>query len=420
MKRFHLNRRDLLRGAGVAGTGAVLATGGYTLLQQRDAALSSSVRDHSQETVPFYGPHQAGITTPAQDHLHFATFDLLSPTLSEIRGLMRIWTSAAASMCAGKSIGEGEFNLQSPPPDTGEAMEHGPSRLTITVGFGPTFFVKEGRDRFGLAKNRPPALIDIPALPGDALKPEQSGGDLCVQACADNPQVAFHAVRNLTRLARGLAVLRWSQLGFSRTATTSKGQATPRNLMGFKDGTANIKAEDANVVRQFVWASDADGPHWMAGGSYLVARRIRIHIESWDRDSLLDQEQTIGRHKLNGAPIGGHDEFAPLDLNAKDKDGNPLIPLQSHVRLARGDDTIKLLRRGYSFTDGMDRVTGELDAGLFFISYQRDPRTQFVPLQTRLGREDALNEYITHTGSALFACPPGMNEGEYFGQSLLQ
>ncbi|CAA9438656.1 MAG: Ferrous iron transport peroxidase EfeB, partial [uncultured Rubrobacteraceae bacterium] len=247
----------------------------------------------------------------------------------------------------------------------------------------------------------------------------RSDGDLCVQACADDPQVAFHAVRNLVRISRGLAVVRWSQLGFGRTASTSKTQATPRNLMGVKDGTNNIKAEDEDLMNRHVWVPDEDGPSWMVGGTYLVARRIRMLIEVWDRVSLGEQEASIGRHKYSGAPIGKGDEFDPVDLKATDESGEPLIAPDAHVRLARQSDEEKILRRGYSFTDGFDAERGQLDAGLFFISFQRDPHKQFVPLQQRLAANDRLNEYIRHTSSALFACPPGATKGEFVGERLL-
>jgi deferrochelatase/peroxidase EfeB len=248
-------------------------------------------------------------------------------------------------------------------------------------------------------------LRELEALPGDELEPERSGGDLCVQACADDPQVVFHAVRNLARIGRGVVAMRWSQLGFGRTSRTTAAQATPRNLMGFKDGTNNLTAEDAAALDRFVWA---DGPEWLRGGTYMVARRIRMLIEVWDRASLSDQEETIGRVKGSGAPLGGRAEHDPVHVSA--------LPADSHVALAHRDD-VKLLRRGYSFTDGFDVERGQLDAGLFFIAFVRDP-AQFVALQRRLGSSDKLNEYIEHTGSALFAVPPGVRGGGFIADRL--
>jgi deferrochelatase/peroxidase EfeB len=159
-----------------------------------------------------------------------------------------------------------------------------------------------------------------------------------VQACSGDPQVAFHAVRNLARIGRGAVVMRWSQLGFGRTATTSRSQDTPRNLMGFKDGTANIRAEDSEAMDRFVWLGRGDGPTWMRGGSYMVTRRIRMLLEVWDRSALEDQEQTIGRAKYSGAPLGGNEESDPLDLEAK-SGGKPVIPADAHVRLASDRST---------------------------------------------------------------------------------
>ena len=186
--------------------------------------------------------------------------------------------------------------------------------------------------------------------------------------------------------------------------------------MGFKDGTNNIRAENTDLMDRYVWVKE--GPDWMKDGTYLVARRIRMLIEVWDRTALQEQEQTIGRHRASGAPLGKTDEFDAVDLKAKGPDGLPLTPLDSHVRLARKDKRERMLRRGYSFTDGMDQRTGQLDAGLFFISFQHDPHKQFVPLQRRLGQNDRLTEYIQHTGSAVFACPPGVGHDGYVGQQL--
>ena len=214
--------------------------------------------------------------------------------------------------------------------------------------------------------------------------------------------------------------MRWSQLGFSKTAATTQDEETPRNLMGFKDGTNNVRVEETAAFDEHIWAG-SEGPAWMQGGSYLVTRRIRMLIEVWDRASLGDQEATIGRTKVGGAPLGGAAEFDTANLSTPAAGEKPTIPLDAHIRLAAPatNGGHRILRRGYSFTDGMDAF-GQLDAGLFFICYQRDPRQQFVPIQQRLAENDALNEYIKHTGSALFACPPGLaNADDWFGRALL-
>jgi len=394
-----LTRRGLIAGAGAVGAG--LALGGVEL----ERALGDS-GGGSAKQVPFHGAHQAGIATAAQDRLHFAAFDVTAERRSDLRDLLRAWTEAAERMTAGELVGEIDEQA-APPVDTGEALGLPPSRLTITFGLGPTLF----DERFGLASRKPAELTELPPLPGDELEPDRSGGDLCVQACADDPQVVFHAVRNLARIGRGAVVMRWSQLGFGRTSSTSRSQATPRNLMGFKDGTNNIKLEDTDALAQHVWV---ERPGWLRGGTYLVARRIRMLIEVWDRASLGDQEATIGRVKDSGAPLGGHGEFDPVDLASK------RIPADAHIRLAAPSTNggNKILRRGYSFTDGMDERLGQLDAGLFFISFQQHPAA-FVELQRRLGGSDALNEYIVHTGGGLFAVPPGVSPGGYVGQTLL-
>jgi deferrochelatase/peroxidase EfeB len=406
-----ISRRTLLKSAGVGAAGITLGAGGY-LVGQESAEASGG----GTGSVPFYGEHQAGIDTPAQDRLFFASFDLLTESPAELRELMREWTRAAAEMTAGELIGDVNDVELAPPDDTGETVGLLPSNLTVTFGFGPGLFEKRG---LGLAARRPPPLREIPPLPADELNPAESGGDVCVQACSDDPQVAFHAIRNLARIGRGTVAMRWSQLGFGRTSSTSRAQDTPRNLMGFKDGTVNIKAEDGDAMDRHVWVDE--GPAWMHGGSYLVTRRIRMLLEIWDRSSLEDQEQTIGRAKYSGAPLGGEDEFEPLPLDEKQSSGLPTIPVDAHVRLASAqlNDGERILRRGYSFTDGVDESLGELEAGLFFIAFQRDPEKQFVAIQRRLGSSDALNEYIKHVGSAVFAVPPGARKGGYVGEALL-
>jgi deferrochelatase/peroxidase EfeB len=400
-----LSRRALLASAAGGGIAAA-AGGGFVLGREGDSEPTSA----ADQTVPFHGRHQAGIATPAQDRLHFAAFDVEDGLRADdLRGLLRAWSGAAERMAAGRLVGDANHEALAPPQDTGEALGLAPARLTVTFGLGPSLF----DERFGLVGLRPAPLRQLPALPGDELDRERSGGDLCVQACADDPQVAFHAVRNLARIGRGAVTVRWSQLGFGRTSSTSRAQATPRNLLGFKDGTANLKAEDVQALARHVWvAGDRAGePSWLRNGTYLVARRIRMLIEVWDRTSLGDQEQTIGRRKASGAPLGERDEFATLKVDR--------LPADSHVRLAAPSSNggAALLRRGYSFTDGLDDRLGQLDAGLFFLSFQRDPDA-FVRVQRQLGSNDALNEYIKHVGSGVWAIPPGASPGGWVGQTL--
>jgi len=410
-----VTRRRVL---GVAGAGVLAGAsgaGGFAIRAARDDSAAAGL------THPFHGEHQAGIVTPAQDRLHFASFDVTTDSRDELVTLLRVWTDAAAAMTTGHAVGSTvATHYDSPPTDTGEALGLSAAGLTLTFGFGPTLFEKDGRDRFGLGARQPKALRRLPHFPADNLDLSRSDGDLCVQACANDPQVAVHAIRNLARIGFGTVAVRWAQLGFGRTSSTSKAQDTPRNLFGFKDGTANLKVEEAGDVEDFVWVAGGDDARadWLAGGSYLVARRINMHIETWDRTSLREQEALIGRDRAHGAPLSGGTEFSEIDLGTAGRDG-PLIPLNSHVRLAHPtlNNGTRLLRRGYNFTDGSDRL-GRLDAGLFFIAFVRDPDRHYIPMQRQLASHDGLMEYLQHTGSGLWAVPPGIRPGEYVGQPL--
>ncbi|WP_394552498.1 iron uptake transporter deferrochelatase/peroxidase subunit [Agromyces sp. MMS24-JH15] len=421
-----VSRRGMLGllGVGAAGAavGAVGAASAIGAAAGASGAAAASSTASGSRAYEFHGPHQAGITTPAQDRLHFAAFDV-SDALDRdgLMALLADWTAAAARLTQGLEVEEGGAvggSDYAPPADTGEAQGLPAAGLTITFGFGPTLFVAaDGADRFGLAARRPSLLEPLPRFQGDALEPERTGGDLCVQACADDPQVAVHAIRNLSRIAFGRASLRWSQLGFGRTSSTSTAQATPRNLFGFKDGTANLKVEEHAAVEEHVWVGSSDGPAWLSGGSYLVARRIRMVIENWDRVQLGEQESLVGRAKGSGAPLSGGTEFTEPDFEAEGPTGAPLVAPTSHVALAHPSNNggVRMLRRGYNFVDGNDAL-GRLDAGLFFLSYQRSPQ-QFVDVQTALAA-DGLNEYLKHVGSAIFAVPGGIGEGEFVGQAL--
>jgi len=358
--------------------------------------------------------------------MHFVALDVITDDRDELIGLLQRWTEAAARMTQGEPagpIGPVQGPTNAPPDDTGEAIGLPPSGLTITFGFGPGLFADgEGKDRFGLADRRPEALEPLPLFSADVLEERRTGGDLCIQACADDPQVAVHAIRNLVRIGFGVTAVRWSQLGFGRTSTTSTSQDTPRNLFGFKDGTANVKAEDAADLDEHIWVGADDstdaGAGWLAGGSYLVTRRINMTIEVWDRQPLGDQEQFIGRTKDSGAPLSGGEEFSDPDFELPARNG-PIIPVDAHVRIVHPtqNDGVRMLRRGYNFVDGSNDLGG-LDAGLFFIAYVRDPRTHFIPVQRAMAGNDALMEYLRFTGQAVFAVPPGIKPGEHVGQAL--
>ncbi len=409
-----LSRRGLL-GLAIGGSVAGLAVGTGAGLTGGVALGRARAADDAHSAYDFFGEHQAGITTPVQDHLHFASFDMMPRTdRDDLISLLQDWTYAASRMAQGLEVsatGAVGGPAEAPPDDTGEALGLPAAGLTITFGFGPGLFENEDGDRYGIAAQRPAGLERLPAFLGDDLDPQTSHGDLCVQACADDPQVAVHAIRNLSRIAFGRARLRWSQLGFGKTSRTTATQATPRNLFGFKDGTANILADDTEALRDHVWVAAKDEPAWLAGGSYLVARKIAMLIETWDRVRLSEQDTIIGRDKGEGAPLSGGDEFTAPDFHGK------AIDADSHVSLAHPEhnDGIRILRRGYNYVDGNNEL-GRLDAGLFFLSYQRDP-AQFIALQRRLST-DLMNEYIRHVGSGVWAVPAGAKPGSYVGAAL--
>jgi deferrochelatase/peroxidase EfeB len=377
-----LSRRDLL----LAGTAYGL---GLTLTPLADVAHAGQAARAVQAAGPvlFYGTHQAGIATRSQQYLAMAAFDMVKPQQATLRSLLQAWSGAAAKRTAASA-----------------------SRLTVTFGFGPSLFSRAG-DPFGLSAHRPPVLAAIPPMPGDQLDPARSDGDLGVQLCGDDQQVILNTLHHLESLSAGIARRRWLQLGFGPTGDGVMGHRTPRNLMGFKDGTDNIPGTDPALLQEEVWVSRTDGPAWMAGGTYMAVRRIRMHLDVWKHQTLETQEETFGRHKASGAPLGGDREFDPINLEAQRPDGEPWIPLHAHIRLAR-EGQRRILRRGYAFNDGRQ------DAGLFFIAFQRDIRRQFLAIQRQLAAHDALNRFITHTSSAVFACPPGTRSGGYVGETL--
>jgi deferrochelatase/peroxidase EfeB len=372
------------------------------------------------ESVPFYGFHQAGIATPQPDFLEFATFDITSDSGDDLRALLQEWTLAAAALAEGKRAQTRSGEPDGASADPGEAIGVGPNRLTVTMGFGPSLFGSGPKGRFGLgASRRPNSLVPLPEFQGEALESARSDGDLCVQACADDPLVAFHAIHVLTRIASGVATLRWSQQGFGRTSTTSRDQPTVRNLMGFKDGTNNVRVDEEREMDDYVWVQPGDGPEWMEGGTYLVARRIQMLLDVWDTTTIDGQERAVGREKVSGAPLGQENEHDAVDLEAREN-GELSIPADAHIRLASPDVNggQRILRRGFSYNEPSLAGSGQLDAGLFFISFQRDPQRQFVPIQRRLAANDALGRHLLHTGSGVFACPPGAKPGGFIGEGL--
>ena len=415
------SRRAMFTGAGLgaalAGLAGVAGGRAWEASQRPEEAILT--------TYPFRGDHQAGITTPAQDNMFTAAFDVSTTDVEELKTLLSDWAVAAEQMTAGELIGgQPSSNKQLPPKDTGEAWGYKPNGLTITFGVGRGLFVDaDGKDRFGLAAKMPAILKEgMPSFSGDQLHAAQSDGDLLIQACSNDAQVCVHAIRNLTRIAFGTATLRWSQVGYGRTSSTSVDQETPRNLFGFKDGTNNIKAEDpADQLNEHLWVQPGDdaAASWMAGGTYYVARRIRMLAEVWDRLRLIEQEQTMGRDKRYGAPLSianptkSSEEFTTVDYAAKDEKGETLVPADAHIAVVSPEQNQgrRMLRRGYNYTDGSDSL-GLLQTGLFFIAFVRDPRTNFYPILDRMTKSDALQEYLKHEASALFAIPPGIEKGD--------
>ena len=407
------SRRGFLAGAStLAAAATVVGVGSAGApVAARDAPLA-------QPAEPFGGIHQAGITTAQQRHTCALAFDLRAASRADVAGLLRRWSQAASRMTEGDAL---------PVADAGDAWGLRPARLTVTFGFGPGLFSRNGVDRYGLARSRPEALVDMPVFNGDQLVDARSGGDLVVQACADDGEVAFHAVRTLAQLAYDTADKRWLQHGF---IAPPPGGGTPRNLMGFKDGTMNPAPADTALMDRHVWVGD-EGPGWMRDGSYVVFRRIRLALEHWDRTAVDFQEQTMGRQKGSGAPVGGAHEFEAPDLARTDADGNYLIAQGAHVRMAHPDQNggAQILRRSYSYNDGLSftaerwppwRQGMEYDAGLMFVAWQRDPRSGFIRIFEPMSKLDMLNQFATHTASALFAAPPGARAGEYVGQALLE
>jgi deferrochelatase/peroxidase EfeB len=397
-----ISRRRLV-GSGLFAAGAAAGLGA-SRLDGGDAEERRADGAH----VEFHGAHQAGIATPPQRHMVFAAFDFGGERADELRELLAAWSAVGARLTRGEPARG----------DTGEALGLEPASLTLTFGLGPELFERDGDDRLGLAARRPAPLRQIDGLAGETLEATRSGGDLAVQACADDAQVAFNAVHNLARVGRGAATLRWLQVGFSE-AVGQGPRRTPRNLMGFKDGTNNLPAGDEREMLRHVWVGGADAPAWMRGGTYVVARRIRMLLDVWDSTSVEEQERTIGRAKTSGAPLGARREHDRVDLAAQSAAG-PAVPADAHIRLAAPSSNggARILRRGYSYADGVDAATDQLDAGLFFISFQRDPGKQFVPMLRRLHQHDALNKHLMHTASAVFACPPGARPRGYVGEGL--
>ncbi|MET9433593.1 iron uptake transporter deferrochelatase/peroxidase subunit [Streptomyces sp. NPDC006551] len=414
---LEISRRRMLGTVGAAGAAglALGAAGGAGMY----AAVSGGGPDSGSDTSPalttvgstevmFHGKHQAGITTPLQSRGHLVAFDLAPGAgRKEAAALLRRWSATAKALMEGKPSTD----------DTGIALDAGPSSLTVTFGFGHSFF-----SRTGLTARRPAQLDPLPAFSADALDPKRSEGDLWVQIGADDALVAFHALRALQKDAGAAAKVRWQMNGFNRSAGATARPMTARNLMGQVDGTGNPKPTDPDFDRRiFVPQGAAGTQEWMAGGSYAVVRRIRMLLDDWEKLSQDKQEKVIGRRKSDGAPLTGGTETTEPDLDKLGPDGKPVIPDNAHARISAPEQNggAAMLRRPFSFHDGIG-PDGTPDAGLLFICWQADPLRGFVPVQRKLDRGDALSPFVRHEASGLFAVPGGPAEGEYVGQRLLE
>ncbi|MEZ7596017.1 iron uptake transporter deferrochelatase/peroxidase subunit [Streptococcus gordonii] len=391
-----MDRREFLKKAGIGGAGLALGVSGASAFFANKAQEEKKISDGGEE-ISFYGEHQAGITTPMQKNIYFVVLDLHSTDKEEVIQMFKDWTDYSSKLVDGELVKKDGSNALLPPSDTGETVGLNPYRLTLTFGVSADFLKK-----MGLEKKRPKEFRDLPPFPKEQLQEKYTGGDIVIQACTDDEQVAFHAVRNLVRKARNTVTMKWSQSGF---AAIGDRMSTPRNLFGFKDGTANVTKE--KDFDQVIWTDSDD---WMKGGTYMAVRRIQMFLETWDRTNLQEQENTFGRYKESGAPFGKKDEFDEVDL--------ALLPVNSHVRLAK-EVNKPIYRRSYSYSDGIVEKTGQFDTGLLFLAFQKNPDS-FVKVQTNLGAQDKMNEYVTHIGSGLFACFAGVKKGEYLGQKLFE
>jgi deferrochelatase/peroxidase EfeB len=405
-----VDRRRFLKGSlatlGAGGAGAAVA------LASTSAHASASSPDLSTESLrvdqrelmaryPFDDEHQAGILTPRQMQATMVSLDSIAQTPTELfLGLQQL-SARIRQLTQGTSVGVDE--IDNPPPDSGILGAYdAPDSLTVTLAFGATLF----DHRYGLASKRPRHLTPMPAFALDRLDPSRTGGDLLVQICAGQRDTVVHTVRELMRVTAGTFTPRWSLDGFQAAQRNANPHASTRNLFAFRDGTANPDVTDQALMRKLVWA-DADEPPFAAGGTYMIVRTIRQHVEFWDRVGMLEQEQMIGRYRVSGAPLGGAAEYENPDYPSDPKGAR--IPLNAHIRLAnpRTPQTAdqRILRRPYNYNRGFDEA-GDQDQGLLFVAYNQDPKRQFATIQQRLEAEP-MTDYITPVGGGYFFAPRG-------------
>jgi deferrochelatase/peroxidase EfeB len=398
-----MRRRELLIGGAALGAGA--AAGQLSGLPPSAKADSAAPADGLDVSIPFEGAHQAGIVTPRQRRAIFASFDAIAPSRAALADGLKTLSERARKLTVGYDAllaypGDG------PTPDGGVLGTHVvPDRLTVTVGFGASLF----DDRYGLASRRPRVLKPMRTFPNDDLIASECHGDVIVQLCANTEETLLNALRDLSRCTRGVLGPRWKIEGYLPSPARESGAG--RNLLGFKDGTANPDVENEATMRQLVWTGEEE-PAWARGGTYQVVRIIRNRVEFWDRVSLSEQELMIGRDKAHGAPLGLKGERDDPDY-ASDPKGNR-IPLDAHIRLARPrsaqTEESRILRRGYNYSRGIDEAD-QLDMGLVFVAFQRNLERQFETVQDRLA-EEPLVDYILPTGGGYFFLPRGARDSQ--------
>ena len=406
-------RRSLLLGLGLAG--GVLGLGSVPAKSEELPARTDT--DGTADRQPLYGAHQSGIVNAQPAAALLVAFDVLAGSRAELERLMRTLTERLAFLTQGGPVIVSDPNL--PPPDSGLlGPTVFPDNLTMTVAVGASLF----DERFGLSAHRPKHLVAMAQFPNDSLDPERCHGDLLVQICSNTAETNIHALRDLLKHCPDLLAIRWKQEGFLPPHTVKTlGRDTVRNLLGFKDGTANLDASDGALMQRIVWVGAATGePTWTRGGSYQVVRFIRTLVERWDRTPLGEQQTIMGRDKPSGAPLGKVAERDDPGYG-DDPDGRR-IPLSAHIRLANprtpGSEANLILRRPYNYSSGLTKA-GQLDMGLLFVCFQADLQAGFLSVQQRLNGEP-LEEYIKPVGGGYFFALPGVPApGHYLGQALL-
>ena len=424
------SRRALLLGAaGLAGAAACPAsaqtpTRDHTISNDslavdhaHDSAPHDFDNDGTREAQPFYGVHQSGIVNPQPAAAIVAAFDVLATSRADLQRLFETLTDRIAFLTKGGTVTP--VNPLLPAPDNGLlGPDVFPDNLTVTVGVGASLF----DDRFGLGAQKPRRLVAMEQFPNDALQADRCHGDLVLQFCANTAETNLHALREIVRATPDLLSVRWTMNGFLPPHTLKKlGKDTIRNLLGFKDGTANIDAQDKPLMDELVWVKPGDDePDWARGGSYQVVRLIHMTVERWDRTPLGEQQTIFGRDKMSGAPLGmAHERDVPDYAGAQGK----TIRTDAHIRLAnpRTAETQKnlILRRPYNFARDSITKAGQLEMGLLFVCFQSDLDAGFRTVQTRLNGEP-LEEYIKPFGGGYFFVLPGVRPGDYLGKGLLE